>query len=156
MSFCVQNFTFTSLVHGTFAFCMVCLSSRYTWLHVSVWVLIWLLMPDCNDIFPLSCNTFKALNRHMRSNEINNWIMSIHSSPLSSQACRGGSMCQIFIFDFCLCQHPETIVDLKLFSLFADAANSRTDRTVAKGILMLFFFIFTLFLFSLLNIADFF
>lgn len=112
-------------------------------------------MPDCNDIFPLSCNTFKALNRHMRSNEINNWITSIHSSPLSSQACRGGSMCQIFIFGFCLCQRPETIVDLKLFSLFADAANSRTDRTVAKGILMLFFFIFTLFLFSPLNITDF-
>lgn len=65
-------------------------------------------------------------------------------------------MCQIFIFGFCLCQRPETIVDLKLFSLFADAANSRTDGTVAKGILMLFFFIFTLFLFSLLNIADFF
>lgn len=57
-------------------------------------------------------------------------------------------MCQIFIFGFCLCQRPEAFVDLKLFSLFSDTANPRTDRTVAKGILMLFLFIFILFIFS--------
>lgn len=64
-------------------------------------------------------------------------------------------MCQIFIFGFCLCQRPETFVDLKLFSLFAVTANSRTDRTVAKGMLMLFFFNFHTIYFFLLNIADF-
>lgn len=62
-------------------------------------------------------------------------------------------MCQIFFFGFCPCQCPETVVDLKLFSLSAEPEISRTDRTVAKGMLMLFFYIFTLYFF-LLNIAD--
>lgn len=107
------------------------------------WVLIWLLMPDYNDIFPLSCNSFKALNRHMGSNEINNWITSICSVVLScmQRSAIFSFLVSIFVLKrSCLCS--KTIVDLKTNFLVFRRSKLKDSQNSCKRYIDAFLFYF--------------
>ena len=115
-------------------------------------------MPDYNDIFPLSCNSFKALNRHMGSNEINNWITSICSVVLScmQRSAIFSFLVSIFVLKrSCLCS--KTIVDLKTNFLVFRRSKLKDSQNSCKRYIDAFLFYFhTIFSYKILLFVYFF